>query len=153
MKIRTLRKEQLVRGKKIEEVFDFFKRPENLEKITPPSLGFQILTPSPIRMEKGRIIDYRIKVLGIPQRWRSVITDYEPPHRFVDEQLTGPYSFWHHTHEFTQKSEGTLIADQVRYALGWGLAGDLAHALFVDSQLQSIFDYRSKVIEKAFELP
>ncbi len=150
MKIHLLKKEQFLR-QPLDKVFAFFAKPENLEKITPASLSFRILTPAPILMEKGRIIDYQIKIMGLPQRWRSIISDYQPPHFFVDEQLKGPYSFWHHTHRFSSKDGGTLIIDEVRYGLSFGMLGNLAHALFVRSQLESIFNYRAQVIERLIQ--
>ena len=90
----------------LEKVFDFFSKPENLAEITPSKLGFNILPPSPIVMEKGTLIDYTIKLFGIPIRWRTLITSYNPPKKFVDEQLKGPYSFWHHTHTFESIDQG-----------------------------------------------
>jgi len=98
----------------LDKVFDFFSKPENLSEITPAKLGFNILTPSPIKMEKGTLIDYTIKLMGIPLRWRSLITDYDPPKKFVDEQLKGPYSYWHHTHTFKAVDKGVEMNDVVR---------------------------------------
>ena len=95
-------------------------------------------------------IDYRVRVAGLPLRWRTLITAYEPPSRFVDEQLKGPYSFWHHTHEFVEVPEGTLVRDTVRYALPLGALGDLAAGAFVAADLEDIFRYRRKVIGAVF---
>lgn len=148
--MKILTREQLIEGRRVEEVFEFFKQPENLARITPPSLAFQILSPVPIIMRKGCTIDYRIKVMGIPRKWQTLITEYEPPVRFVDVQAKGPYSFWEHTHTFSPKNGGTLITDQVRYDLPLGWAGEIAHALFVKRQLNFIFDYRTHVIRKMF---
>ena len=134
----------------LAEVFAFFSRPENLAEITPRGLGFQILTPSPVPMKEGALIDYTIRLGGLPMRWRSLITTYEPPHRFVDEQLEGPYSFWHHTHEFEATPEGTILRDHVRYALPLGVLGRFAHWLFVRRQLLKIFAYREQVIAERF---
>ena len=150
MKIYQLHHTQLIK-KSLPEVFSFFENPANLEKITPPDLGFQILTPTPIQMGKGCLIDYTVRVLGLPIRWTSFIADYDPPHKFVDVQLKGPYSFWHHTHVFKEHPEGTLIEDAVRYCLPFGVLGQLMHGLLVRRQLQSIFDYREKVIAGFFE--
>lgn len=149
MKIYTLKRSQMV-GKDIEEVFDFFKRPENLSKLTPSFLDFKILTPSPIHMEKGRLIDYSIRLVGIRHRWTTLITEYDAPGRFVDEQIRGPYSFWHHTHIFEQCEEGTKITDEVRYAIGFGFFGRMANWLFVRRQLESIFKFREQVIKNYF---
>lgn len=134
----------------IEEVFAFFDRPENLSLITPPSLRFRLLTPSPIPMHQGAIIDYTIRLMGIPLRWTTYIALYEPPHRFVDIQIRGPYSFWHHTHRFDSVSGGTRITDEVLYVLPYGPLGRLAHALWVRRYLDHIFDYRRQYIARHF---
>lgn len=149
MKIYTLRQEQLVNRPR-GEVFAFFARPENLQVITPPWLGFVVLTPSPVRMKEGAVIDYTLRPMGLPMRWTSIITEYEAPLRFVDQQLIGPYSYWHHTHTFSETRQGTLIVDEVRYIVPFGPIGRLAHALYVEGALDKIFDYRKSVIEKAF---
>ena len=86
-----------------DDVFNFFSMPENLVKITPKSLSFTILTPKPIDMEKGTLIDYTISLMGFPVHWRTLISDYNPPHSFIDQQIKGPYAFWHHTHTFTER--------------------------------------------------
>jgi len=145
----TLTAEQLV-PRPLAEVFAFFERPENLARITPPSLGFVILTPTPIAMKTGALIDYTIKVMGLPLRWRTLISHYDPPHSFVDEQLRGPYKLWHHRHSFREVDGGTMISDEVTYALPLGILGRVAHALFVCRQLQGIFAYRAKVIGERF---
>ena len=149
MKIYTLEITQLVK-KPLEEVFAFFERPENLSKITPPTAGFEILTPGKITMQTGAIIDYTVRPLGPRLHWRTLITDYDPPHKFIDVQLKGPYKFWHHTHTFEKTKEGTLITDRVRYILPFGILGRLAHVLVVKRQLNNIFDYRRRVIERYF---
>lgn len=141
----------LVRKQKLqyprEYVFSFFKKPENLASITPDSLGFKILTPSPIEMRVGTLIDYTIRWLGMPIRWRTLVTKFKPPVCFVDEQIKGPYSFWHHTHTFTVSDEGTEMTDDVRYAPPFGVLGELLHKLVIRRQLEEIFDYRAQVIE------
>lgn len=147
MKLYELKRMQML-TLSIDQVFAFFERPENLAKLTPPSLGFQILTPSPIEMKSGSLIDYAVRVKGMPVRWTTLITDYDPPHRFVDVQLKGPYSFWHHTHEFETAESGTQMTDTVRYAMPFGVLGRIAQRLFVTRQLQKIFDYRSEVLER-----
>ena len=149
MAVHTLVKQQLIRRPRAE-VFEFFSRPENLSRVTPPKLGFEILTPSPILMKAGALVDYQIRLLGLPLRWRTLITAYDPPHRFVDEQLKGPYSFWHHTHEFEEVPEGTMVRDVVRYALPLGALGDLAAGAYVAADLEEIFRYRKKVIASVF---
>jgi ligand-binding SRPBCC domain-containing protein len=145
MKVYTLKAEQFV-ARPLAEVFAFFERPENLAKITPETLGFVILTPLPIEMRAGTLIDYTIKVMGFRLRWRTLISSYDPPHAFVDEQLKGPYTLWHHTHRFRAVEGGTMISDEVKYALPLGLLGRLAHALFVRRQLKGIFAYRFTAI-------
>jgi ligand-binding SRPBCC domain-containing protein len=150
MRLHLLQREQTVRAAR-DDVFAFFAKPENLAELTPASLGFQILTPAPIVMREGALIDYVLRLNGLPLHWRTVITSYEPPHRFVDEQLAGPYAFWHHTHTFDVTPEGgTRLGDVVRYALPLGLVGDLAHALVVRRQLQGIFEYRREIIARRF---
>ena len=134
-----------------DKVFAFFQTPENLARITPPAMGFRILTPSPILMRTGTLIDYTVRVLGLRMRWTTMITTYDPPMKFVDEQLKGPYSFWHHTHAFVEENGGTRMVDTVRYALPFGAVGALAHPLVVRRQMRRIFEYRAKVIAGLFE--
>jgi hypothetical protein len=147
VKTHILLAEQFV-ARPLFEVFEFFSRPENLARITPPSLGFVILTPSPIEMKAGTLIDYTIRLAGIPLRWRTLISVYDPPNRFVDEQLKGPYAYWHHTHRFSSVEGGTMIHDEIRYALPFGPFGMLAHCLFVRRNLERIFSYRKVAVEK-----
>jgi len=152
MRVYTLQREQWV-AEPLERIFPFFSRPENLALITPRSLGFRLLTPRPVNMEKGRIIDYTIRLLGLRVHWRTLITRYDPPRCFVDEQLSGPYAFWHHTHRFEHRNGGTLLNDEVRYALPMVLIGparDLVHALYVRPALLQIFDYRQQVFASLF---
>jgi ligand-binding SRPBCC domain-containing protein len=150
MNLHTLKYEQYI-DRPIGEVFEFFSRPENLVHITPGSLGFVILTPSPIEMRVGALISYTIKLAGIRVRWTSMITHYEPPHRFIDEQLKGPYTFWHHTHTFQIHGNGTLITDEVKYAIPFGFLGEIVRRIFVRWQLDKIFSYRGRVIGKIFQ--
>jgi ligand-binding SRPBCC domain-containing protein len=149
VKLYVLKREQTVL-RPIEEVFDFFKCPENLSLITPPSLGFVILTPLPIHMQTGSLIDYSICILGLRRHWTTLITDCDPPHRFSDVQLKGPYEFWHHTHRFESVGGGTRLTDEVRYILPLGPLGRIAHSLIVRRQLDAIFDYRQRVITERF---
>lgn len=134
----------------IDKVFAFFARPENLECITPKYLKFSIKTLSPIRMETGQIIDYTIKIKGFPISWSSLISSYDPPYSFIDEQIRGPYSKWHHTHTFTNVNGGTKIDDQIQYGIPFGLVGRIAHSIWIKKDLERIFDFRSKTIEKVF---
>lgn len=136
-----------------DEVFPFFADAANLERLTPPFLGFTILTPLPIDMRAGALIDYRIKLNGIPMRWRTLIESYDPPNSFVDTQVKGPYAHWHHTHTFRDVPGGTEIGDVVRYELPLGPLGRLAHAVMVKRQLATIFDYRTRVMMELFGTP
>ena len=139
-------------NKSLDVVFEFFSKPENLEMITPKSLSFNILTPTPIKMEKGSLIDYTIRLFGVPIHWRTLISDYEPPFRFVDQQIKGPYTFWHHTHTFRLVEGGVEIIDQVKYSLPLGWLGTLVHAIWVRKDLEKIFEYRKSVIQNYFEI-
>lgn len=126
----------------LRDTFAFFERPENLAEITPPSLGFRIVTPPPIVMAEGLTIDYTVRVLGLRRRWRSRIAEYAPPHRFRDVQVIGPYRRWDHLHRFEEAAGGTWVEDLVEYALPFGPLGAVAHALLVRRQLDTIFEYR-----------
>ena len=135
-----------------EEVFPFFADAGNLERLTPPSLRFRVLTPPPIEMAVGTLIDYSIRLRGIPMRWQSEITAWEPPYRFVDEQRRGPYRLWVHEHAFmpqrgTAQGGGTIAKDIVQYAV---LGGAIAQRLFVASELERIFEYRNGALRDYF---
>ena len=152
MHIYSLRREHWV-ARSQERLFPFFAQPENLALITPPGLGFRLLTPQPVVMEKGRVIDYTLRLMGLPVRWRTLITPYEPPWCFVDEQISGPYSFWHHTHRFEPQGDGTLLHDEVHYALPATLIGparEIVHTLYVRPTLERIFDYRREAYTRLF---
>ncbi len=135
----------------LNQVFDFFKKPENLNQVTPPNLGFKILTPSPIPMAQGTVIDYTIRLYGVPMRWRTLIRDYDPPHSFTDIQVKGPYKTWIHTHRFTAQDSGTLMTDEVQYEVPFGILGDWVRWFFVRHEVEKIFDYRRQVISGIFE--
>lgn len=131
----------------IERAFGFYGDAHNLERITPPWLGFQVITPRPIEMEAGSLIEYRLRLHPVPVRWRTRIEAWEPPHRFVDAQIRGPYSLWEHTHEFEPDGpEATIIRDRVRYSIPFGPLGDLANRLLVRRDLAQIFDYRRDAV-------
>ena len=134
----------------IDQVFSFFSKPENLEIITPRNLHFSILTSIPIDMKIGQVIDYLIRLKGIKIRWSSIISYYDPPHSFVDEQIRGPFSNWIHSHSFKESNGGTIIIDHVRYSIPFGLIGKLANHIFVERDLVDIFDYREKAINEIF---
>jgi ligand-binding SRPBCC domain-containing protein len=129
-------------SKPLEKVFDFFSKAENLEVLTPEYLNFKILTPLPITMNEGRLIDYQIRLFGIPIRWRTEIKQWNPPHSFMDTQLKGPYLLWEHTHSFESLGErGTRMIDVVEYSVPGGMLIDF---LFVRKKLLAIFNFRRK---------
>lgn len=132
------------------EVFSFFSDAGNLEKITPPQLRFRILTPRPIKMEEGALIDYRLSLHGLPFKWRTLITRWEPPYCFTDEQLRGPYALWRHTHMFYEIEGQTVMTDKVEYQLPFQPFGEMALPI-VRKQINGIFDYRSQVLSEYLE--
>lgn len=134
---------------KLEDVFQFFSDAHNLERITAPFLKFKVLTPRPIEMKVGALIDYRLRLRGIPIGWKTKILEWEPGVRFVDSQLSGPYKQWIHTHTFEERDGGTLCRDRVEYVIPGGFLEPLVYP-FVRKDVESIFDYRSKVIGKLF---
>ena len=129
------------------EVFAFFADAHNLEKLTPPWLHFKILNPGPVAMKPGAVIDYRLRVHGIPVRWQSEITEWEPPHRFVDSQTRGPYRLWIHEHFFSETETGTRVADSVEYAV---LGGVWVQRWLVAPDIKKIFDYRHAKLTEIF---
>ncbi|MES1184124.1 MAG: SRPBCC family protein [Myxococcales bacterium] len=144
-----LERQQLIAAPR-EQVFDFFSKAENLEKLTPPFLRFRILTSLPIEMKRDQLIEYRIGLGGVPMNWLTRISEWQPPLRFVDEQRRGPYRYWHHSHEFEEADAGTSMRDVVEYELPLGPLGQLAHSLLVQRLLQRIFDYREQAVRGAF---
>ena len=130
-----------------EEVFPFFADASNLNRLTPRSLKFQILTPPPIEMRRGTLIDYRLRLRGVPIRWRTEITEWDPPYRFVDTQIKGPYRRWVHEHQFLLEEDGTRAIDKVQYDMA---LGKLLHPLFVKRDLKRIFRHRAKVMRDLF---
>lgn len=132
------------------EVFGFFSNAANLEKLTPPFLRFEILSPLPIVMRPGALIDYRLNLYGLPVHWQTEIATFDPENSFSDVQLKGPYRKWHHLHQFSEVPGGTEMRDAVDYEIPFGLFGRMAHPLFVRRSLQKIFDYRWRVVEELF---
>jgi ligand-binding SRPBCC domain-containing protein len=132
-----------------QDVFPFFADAFNLEAITPPWLQFRVLTPAPVTMAPGALLEYRLRLHGLPLRWLTRIEAWEPPLRFADTQVRGPYRLWHHTHSFAPDGDGTVMRDRVRYALPLGPLGAAAHLAFVRRDLERIFNYRRLAVARA----
>jgi ligand-binding SRPBCC domain-containing protein len=137
----TIEREQVVE-RPLAEVFEFYSRAANLERITPPWLSFRVLTPGPIKMEAGTEVDYGLRLHGIPLRWTSRIELWEAERRFVDVQVRGPYRSWRHLHEFVPVGAGTCVRDRVEYELPFGRLGGLLGRSLVRRDLVRIFDFR-----------
>ena len=135
----------------LARVFQIFEDARNLERITPPWLNF--LNPDAIRMRAGEEINYVIRWMGVPMKWKTIIRAYDPPRMFVDEQAKGPYRLWHHEHTFEETAAGVVIRDRVDYRLPFGLLGQAAHALLVKGQLLEIFRYRQAGVAKMLAQP
>ena len=146
MTTHILRFEQFL-GAPRATVFPFFADARNLERITPPWVHFRILTPGPIAMRAGTLIDYRIRVRGVPLRWRTEIAEWDLPGHFVDVQLRGPYRLWRHTHSFVEVQGVTLCCDEIRYAV---VGGALVNRLFVQPDVERIFAHRREVLAGLF---
>jgi len=140
-----------------ERAFAFFGDAHNLEAITPPWLRFRVLTPGAIEMRPGALIEYRLRLHGVPVSWLTRIEEWDADParpRFVDAQLTGPYRLWHHTHEFEPDGAGgTIMRDTVRYALPYGPFGEIARRLFVARNLEAIFDHRTQAVAAGLTSP
>ena len=132
------------------EVFAFFSDPENLQKLTPPWLGFEFVS-LPDEMRSGALIEYKLSLHGVPLSWKTRIEEWVPGERFVDTQIAGPYSLWHHTHEFEDADDdGTLIRDTVRYRVPFGPLGSIVRRTLVAPDTRKIFAYRREAIEREF---
>ena len=132
-----------------DQVFAFFAEASNLQRITPPELGFEMVTPQPIHLSEGTCIEYRLHLFGIPLTWQSEIQRWNPPEEFVDVQRRGPYKHWVHTHRFREEQGATIIEDEVQYALPYAPLGELVY-LLVRLQLHRIFRYRQHAIRAYF---
>ena len=146
MRIHRLEREQFL-SHPVEEVFAFFAEAHNLERITPPQLRFRVLTPGPIELRTGSLIEYRLRLHGLPLDWLTRIEEWDPYAGFVDSQLVGPYRLWHHTHSFEAREGGTLMRDLVRYSLPAWPIGELGRVL-VRRELAGIFDFRSGAVDR-----
>ena len=143
---------RLIVPRPVEEVFPFFADAHNLEQLTPDTVKFNVLTPRPIEMKPGAIIDYKLRIKGVPIGWRTEIPVWDPPHRFVDTQIKGPYVLWHHTHTFEPVDNGksTLVRDVVNYIPRGLFLRPLLNNLFIKRDLIHIFEYRSKMLAEIF---
>jgi len=137
------------------EAFSFFADARNLEAITPPLLRFRLLTPDPIEMGVGTFLQYALRIHGVPVRWDTLIQEWDPPHRFVDVQVRGPYRLWHHTHELEPVDGGTatVMRDTVRYAVGFGRLGEVARRLLVARDVEAIFAFRAERVPALVAAP
>lgn len=129
-------------------LFEFFQDPENLEKITPDFLNFHITATSDSELQEGSLIDYRLKLYGIPMKWRTLIQDWQPPYKFTDSQVQGPYKKWVHRHSFEELGEGTLMSDRIEYKLPMGVLGRLTGGYKVGKDVEKIFKHRQKAVRK-----
>jgi len=138
-------------NKPLDEVFEFFSKLENLGKITPNWLKFEIKTSPEQTMKKNAVFIYKIKFHNVPMKWKTLITKYEPPYLFVDEQAKGPYKKWVHTHTFEEVNGFTVMSDKVEYDLYGGIFKSIVHSAFVKNSIVEIFSYRKKIISEVFE--
>jgi hypothetical protein len=153
LRYHVLKSEQRLPGTPAE-VFPFFADARNLEAITPSWLSFRVTTPLPVEMRAGALIEYRLRLHGIPIAWLTRIEDWLPGVRFVDQQLAGPYRLWHHTHEFEPDGQGgTVMRDTVRYALPFWPLSEVAHALLVRRDLAAIFEFRRAEVARRLTRP
>ena len=150
VKIRTLTEEQWLSAPR-DRVFAFFADPANLDAITPPWMHFETLTLRPLELRVGALIDHKLRVHGLPIRWQSEITVWEPPHRFVDVQRRGPYRRWIHEHTFAERDGGTVIRDRVEYAVPGWLLEPLVHRWLVAPDLGKIFEFRKTRIAELLQ--
>ena len=151
MSVHLLERRQRIEAP-IERVFDFYADTLNLEPLTPPWIHFEVTSLVPEKMEAGTLLDYKLRLHGVPIRWRTRIETWEPPVGFLDTQTRGPFSLWEHTHAFERDGDSaTVVHDRVRYALPLGPLGAIAHRLFVRRDLERIFDYRRDTLAARLE--
>ena len=153
MAVHRLERRQFV-ARPLDEVFAFFAEAANLERITPPWLSFRVLTADPVQMAVGTLIDYRLRLHGIPLGWTSQIEVWNPDPpapQFVDRAIRGPFSLWHHRHRFSASGEGTIVSDEVHYAPPLGALGELADRLIVARDLDRIFAHRRRAVAEILE--
>lgn len=153
MGVFSLTQEHFIKNISIAEAWDFFSAPKNLQVITPPHMGFDIISKMHSeKMYAGQIIRYKVKpLLGIPMSWTTEITQVNEPHFFIDEQRQGPYKMWHHQHHFEEKDGGVLMTDIIHYWPPMGILGNLANTVLIKKQLKGIFDFRKTKIEELFK--
>jgi len=151
MKVHTLIRKQTL-NTDIDQAWEFFSSPENLDLLTPKNMGFKITTPRPLpKMFQGQLIDYKVApLLGIPLKWKTKITEVKNHEYFVDEQLKGPYKYWRHLHTFKTVDGKILMGDHLEYALPMGFLGSIAQALYVKNRIEEIFDYRYEKVDSIF---
>ena len=148
--IHYLTREQIIPAT-LEQVWDYFSDPRNLDEMTPPDMRFRILTAPLPRMYEGQIVEYRVEFIrGLPALWLTEIAHVREPRYFVDEQRIGPYRFWYHEHKFEPVAGGTRMSDQVTYSIGFGPLGDLLNAIWIGRRLKQIFDFRAEKIRQLF---
>jgi ligand-binding SRPBCC domain-containing protein len=143
-------KQETIIHQPLETVFQFFSTAENLNRLTPPHLKFEILTPLPITMAKGTLIDYQLKIYYFPVKWKTEIIVWEPPYRFIDSQLKGPYRKWIHEHKFEAVGEKTKMTDTLEYAIPGGIFSAIINNLFVKKDIQNIFNFREEQLLTIF---
>lgn len=149
MKYHLLKRETII-NEEIDKVFDFFSKAENLNLITPPALGFKIITQLPVEMKLGAVIDYKIRLNGFPFNWKTEITKWEPPFRFEDTQKEGPYKTWIHEHLFEDSNGNTIMKDIVKYLSPGGILEFIPHNLIVKKKVETIFSYRENKLKDIF---
>lgn len=150
MKVHSLSQEQTI-PISIEEAWRFFSSPRNLEAMTPPKMGFKIVSLPSETLYEGEIIQYSVKAFpGIWIPWVSEIKSLKKGESFVDDQISGPFKFWHHRHSFEETECGTVVQDLIHYSVGFGIFGELARALVVKNQLARMFEHRREVLEEKF---